>query len=141
MFSFFLFCVDAYDNIVSKYMGRTTGLPFGKDKPKSWFWIVSLDQVYLWDGQKRRLLKGCGDFGIVDLAAYYLVACHGLDFFKSNSVDAGAGGAVKKKSSFSSLGNGSKNDAVMRVKLTDFGHAVLATNKRKFGDLATSVYV
>lgn len=42
----------------------------------SWFWIVSVGTIFLWDNDRKQLLKSC-DANIFGLATYYLISKHG----------------------------------------------------------------
>lgn len=89
-------------------------LPFGSVGGKEWVWIVSVRRVYLWDATRQRLLKSKGT-GIMDLTAYYLLCCHGMDFFgKQTETEA----------------DSCMEEQVQRVKMTDFGYARLLKRKR-----------
>eukprot|EP00961_Rhodomonas_salina_P225558 3049509-Rhodomonas_salina.1 len=62
-------------------------LPFGVTPNSKWSWVVSVGKVYLWDAKNRQLLKS-RENSILDLTAFYLLVCHGVDFFQSGKEDA-----------------------------------------------------
>jgi hypothetical protein len=85
-------------------------LPFGARGGQHWSWIVSVKRVYLWDARNQRLLQSRGG-GVYDLAAFYLLNCHGMSFFgKREEVDTEQEDAI---------------DRAKKIKMTDYGHARL----------------
>lgn len=62
---------------------------------------------------------GVTENSILDLTAFYLLVCHGVDFFKSGKEDA-IGRGMK---------DGEKKGVLLDVKCTDFGYAKLSKRK------------
>jgi hypothetical protein len=90
-------------------------LPFGSRGGGQWAWVVSVKRVYLWDARNQRLLKSRGG-GVYDLAAFYLLNCHGMSFFgKKKDLDEEQESEIER---------------ARQIKMTDYGHARLKQARR-----------